>query len=87
MSVEPFIQDKFNLGPGQRFDLFIKTDDMSTIDFFEVSGKKPLSAFKLNVNQSSKKNILKKDIKLQPFKKTPPYKNPKILIIWMEFHI
>ena len=41
---------------------------MSTIDFFEVSGKKPLNAFKLNVNQSSKKNIVKKDIKLQSFK-------------------
>ena len=37
MSVEPFIQDKFDLGPGQRIDLLIKTDDMSTIDFFEVS--------------------------------------------------
>ena len=69
MSVEPFIQDKFNLGPGQRIDLLIKTDDISTIDFFEVSGKKPLRVFRLNVNQSNKKNILKKDIKLQPLKK------------------
>ena len=69
MSVEPFIQDKFDLGPGQRIDLLIKTDDISTIDFFEVSGKKPLNAFKLNVNQSSKKNVLKKEIKLQSFKK------------------
>ena len=51
---------------------------------FEVSGKNPLSAFKLNVNQSSKKNILKKDIKLQSFKKIPPYKNPKILKIHMQ---
>ena len=84
MSVEPFIQDKFDLGPGQRVDLLIKTDDMSTIDFFEVSGKKPLNAFKLNVNQSSKKNIVKKDIKLQSFKKIPPYKNPKILKIHMQ---
>ena len=58
MWVEPFIQDKFNLGPGQRVDLLIKTDDLSTIDFFEVSGKKPLSAFKLNINQISKKNII-----------------------------
>ena len=84
MSVVPFIQDKFDLGPGQRIDLLIKTDDMSTIDFFEVSGKKPLNAFKLNVNQSSKKNIVKKDIKLQSFKKIPPYKNPKILKIHMQ---
>ena len=84
MSVEPFIQDKFNLGPGQRIDLLINTADMSSIDFFEVSGKKPLSAFKLNVNQSSKKNILKKKIKLQSFKKIPPYKNPKILKIHMQ---
>ena len=67
MSVEPFIQDKFNLGPGQRIDLLIKTNNLSTIDFFEVSGKKPLSAFKLNVHQNSKKNIIKKDINLQSF--------------------
>ena len=67
MPVEPFIEDKFNLGPGQRVDLFIKTDDMSTIDFFEVSGKKPLGAFRLNVNQSPNKNILKKDINLESF--------------------
>ena len=50
---------------------------MSTIDFFEVSGKKPLRSFRLNVNQSPNKNILKKDINLESFKKIPPYKNPK----------
>ena len=84
MSVKPFIQDKFNLGPGQRVDLLIKTDNLSTIDFFEVSGKKPLSAFKLNINQTSKKNIRKEDINLQSFKKIPHYKNPKILKIHMQ---
>ena len=84
MWVEPFIQDKFNLGPGQRVDLLIKTDDLSTIDFFEVSGKKPVSAFKLNINQISKKNIQKKDINLQSLKKIPHYKNPKILKIHMQ---
>ena len=84
MSVEPFIEDKFNLGPGQRIDLLIKTDDLSTIDFFEVSGKKPISAFILNINQNGKKNIRKKDINLQSFKKIPHYKNPRILKIHMQ---
>ena len=79
MSVEPFIEDKFNLGPGQRVDLLIKTDGLSTIDFFEVSGKKPLSIFKLHVNQISKKNIQKKDLNLQSIKKIPYFKNPEIL--------
>ena len=73
MWVEPFIQDKFNLGPGQRVDLLIKTYDLSTIDFFEVSGKRPLSAFKLNINQINKKNIQKKDINLQSLKNIPHY--------------
>ena len=33
----PFIEDKFKLGPGQRIDLLVEPNNLSKIEFFEIS--------------------------------------------------
>ena len=82
--VKPFLEDKFNLGPGQRVDLLIASKNLTKIEFYEISGKKSLSAFKLNVNQNSTNKVLKKQINFSSFGKILSYKNPKILKIHMQ---
>jgi FtsP/CotA-like multicopper oxidase with cupredoxin domain len=78
------LEDKFNLGPGQRVDLLIASKNLTKIEFYEISGKKSLSAFKLNVNQNSTNKVLKKQINFSSFGKILSYKNPKILKIHMQ---
>ena len=84
MYVKPFLEDRFKLGPGQRIDLLIASNNLSKIEFFEISGKNSLSAFKMNVNQNSSNKVSKKQINFSSFQKMPNYKNPQILKIHMQ---
>jgi len=82
--VKPFIEDKFKLGPGQRIDLLVEPNSLSEIEFFEISGKKSLGAFKLNINQNKSNKVLKKQINFRSFEKMPSFKKHKILKIHMQ---
>ena len=84
MYVKPFVEDRFKLGPGQRIDLLIASNNLSEIEFFEISGKSSLSAFKMNVIQKSSNKVSKKQINFSSFQKMPNYKNPQILKIHMQ---
>jgi FtsP/CotA-like multicopper oxidase with cupredoxin domain len=65
--------------------LLIASKNLTKIEFYEISGKKSLSAFKLNVNQNSTNKVLKKkQINFSSFGKILSYKNPKILKIHMQ---
>jgi len=55
VKVKPMPVEDFTLAPGQRVDLLINTVDLSTIDFFEISHKKQLKAFTLNVTKKNQK--------------------------------
>ena len=82
--VKPFIEYKFKLGPGQRIDLLVEPNNLSKIEFFEISGKKSLGAFKLNINQNKSNKVLKKQINFSSFEKIPSFKKHKILKIHMQ---
>ena len=84
MYVKPFLEDRFKLGPGQRIDLLIASNNLSKIEFFEISGKNSLSAFKMNVIQNNSNKVSKKQINFSSFQKMPNYKNPQILKIHMQ---
>ena len=82
MLVKPFMEDKFKLAPGQRIDLLVQTSNLSKIDFYEISGKKKLSAFKLNIDKSN--NAPKNYIDFLPLQEIPLHTKPKNLFIHMQ---
>ena len=53
MSVKPFFQEVFTLAPGQRLDISVNLNDLSEVNFFEISQKKPLNAFVLKTIKSN----------------------------------
>ena len=83
MLVKPFFQENFTIAPGQRIDISIVTNNDSEVNFFEISQKQPLKAFKLEIlktNQISNKKIYD----FTPQNILPNTDNAKVIYIHMQ---
>ena len=83
MSVKPFFQEVFTLAPGQRLDISVNLNELSEVNFFEISQKKPLNAFVLKTIKSNQITNNKRPNFSSKYS-LPSLENAKIIKIHMQ---